>query len=466
MKSNMKIPRKLAGLALFSVMLAPSLEAQKEKPPEPGTPRNFTLPATRSFTLANGLKVTLIPYGTVPKTWMSLVVRSGNANEPANKVWLADMVGDLMQEGTVSRTAKEVASTAASMGGSVNVGVGVDETTVSGSALSEFAPGMVALVADVARNPRFPDSELERLKTVRRRSLAQSKVQPSSLALEKFRGALYGEHPYGRIFPTEPMINSITSDDIRKFYAANFGAGRAQLYVAGKFDSKATEAAIRAAFTGWPKGSTPTDNLPHPSTKRAIYLVDRPGSVQSTLILGLPVLTPSAPDYPALTVTNALLGGSFGSRITRNIRENKGYTYSPFSSVSSRYKDAYWTQQADVTTDVTGASLKEIFYEVDRLRSEPPSVEELKGIQNYLAGIFVLQNSSPTGIISQLRFLNLHGLSRDYLENYVKRVHAVTPAEVTRIARTALDPTRMTIVVVGDQSKVASQLVPYGFPPE
>lgn len=170
----------------------------------------------------------------------------------------------------------------------------------------------------------------------------------------------------------------------------------------------------------------------------------------------------SNPDYPALSVTNALLGGSFGSRITRNIRENKGYTYSPSSSVSNRYRDSYWAQSADVTTDVTGASLKEIFFEVDRLRSEPPSVDELRGIQNYLAGIFVLQNSSPSGIISQLRFLDLHGLKRDYLENFVKRVHAVTPAEVMRIAQTYIRPDQMTIVVVGDKSKVASQLLPYG----
>ncbi|MEO5580896.1 MAG: pitrilysin family protein [Gemmatimonadaceae bacterium] len=460
--SNVLFRRLLvaAGVSLF----APSVAlAQKQTPPAPGTPRNFTLPATRSFTLPNGLKVTLIPYGTVPKSWMQLVVRSGNANESASQVWLADITGDLMQEGTTTRSALQVASEASAIGGNMNVNVGPDETTISGNALSEFIPRMVTLIADVAQNPRFPESELARLKTNRLRTLAQSKVQPSSLALERFRSVLYGDHPYGRIFPTEAMINSFTADHVKSFYAGNFAAGRAHLYVAGKFESAATEAAIRTAFSGWSRGTAAPNNIPKPAARRSIYLVDRPGAVQSTLILGLPVLNPSNPDYPALSVTNALLGGSFGSRITRNIRENKGYTYSPSSSVSNRYRDSYWAQQADVTTDVTGASLKEIFLEIDRLRSEPPSVDELRGIQNYLAGIFVLQNSSPTGIISQLRFLNLHGLGRDYLENFVKRVHAVTPAEITRITQTYVRPDQMTIVVVGDKSKVASQLVPYGF---
>lgn len=203
-------------------------------------------------------------------------------------------------------------------------------------------------------------------------------------------------------------------------------------------------------------------SIPSPESGRAVYLVDSPGAVQSTIYLGLPVIDPSNPDYIPLQVTNALLGGSFASRITSNIREQKGYTYSPFSTLSSRYRDAYWAEIADVTTDVTGPALTEIFFEIDRLRGEPPSEEELRGIQNYLAGTFVLQNSSRGGIISQLSFINLHGLGRDWLESYVPRVYEVTPAEVMHIARTYLDPSRMTIVVVGDRSKIEDQLREFG----
>jgi predicted Zn-dependent peptidase len=161
-------------------------------------------------------------------------------------------------------------------------------------------------------------------------------------------------------------------------------------------------------------------------------------------------------------VTDAILGGSFASRITSNIREQKGYTYSPYSSVSSRYRDAYWAEIADVTTKVTGPSIKEIFYEIDRLRKEPPTAEELQGIKNYMAGIFVLQNSSRSGVINQLAFLDLHGLGDDYLTNYVQKVFAVTPADVQRIAQTYLTPDKMTLVVVGDKSIVAEQLAAFG----
>src|SRR5690606_27402174 len=139
--------------------------------------------------------------------------------------------------------------------------------------------------------------------------------------------------------------------------------------------------------------------------------------------------------YVPLQVTNTLLGGAFASRITRNIREDKGYTYSPFSFVSSRYRSAYWAEVADVTTAVTGASIGEIFKEIERLTAEPPPAEELRGVQNYLAGTFTLSTASRFGMLGQLRTLDLHGLPQTYLTNYVRNVHAVTPAEVQRIMR-------------------------------
>ena len=170
----------------------------------------------------------------------------------------------------------------------------------------------------------------------------------------------------------------MTAVQVRAFYDANVGAARAHLYVAGRFDPAAMEAAVRDAFGGWKAGTPVSFAPPSPRTARAIHLIDRPGAVQSTIVIGMPVIDPTNPDYVPLLVTNTLLGGYFSSRITSNIREAKGYTYSPFSQVSVRYRDAYWAQNADVTTNVTGPSLKEIFYEIDRLQGEPPSADELK----------------------------------------------------------------------------------------
>jgi len=190
-------------------------------------------------------------------------------------------------------------------------------------------------------------------------------------------------------------------------------------------------------------------------------LTDRPGAAQSTLYVGLPVANATSEDNIPLLVTNSLLGGSFGSRITSNIREQKGYTYSPSSQISRRYHDAYWAEVADVTTKFTGHSLKEIFGEVEQLQKEPPSAAELKGIQSFLSGIFVLQNSSRGALIGQLRYVNLQGLGDSYLSTYVQKVNAVTPADVQRMTAQYVKPEQMTIVVVGDKAQISEQLAPY-----
>ena len=207
-------------------------------------------------------------------------------------------------------------------------------------------------------------------------------------------------------------------------------------------------AAIRKAFGEWAKGTAAAPQPPKPKSARAVYLIDRPGAPQSTILLGMPTIDPSNADFVPLSVMDTLLGGAFASRITRNIREDKGYTYSPSSELSTRYRDAYWAENADVTTAKTGASLKEIFAEIDRLQSTPPDARELEGIKNYLAGTYILQNSSRGGIAGQLQYVDLHGLPADYLTTYVKKVHAVTPQQVTEMAKKYLLDDQATIVMV------------------
>jgi predicted Zn-dependent peptidase len=448
-------------LAVLALAAAAPLFAQKQAPPEPGKPKGFSVPAPRKFTLDNGMAVTLVEYGTLPKVTVRLTVRTGNIDEKAGEVWLSDVVGDLLSQGTETRTAAQVAESAARMGGEIAVNVGEDRTDLTADVLSEFGPEIAGLIADVATHPKFPESELARLKGDRLRQLSIAKSQPQQMASEKFRALLYGDHPYGRLFPTDDMLKGYTIGQVRAFYDANFGAARAHLYAAGKFDGKAMEAAIRKAFSGWKRGSAASVNLPKPRLEHRLETVDRPGAVQSTIYLGMPVTDPSSPDWVALGVMNALLGGSFGSRITSNIREQKGYTYSPNSQISTRYRDGYWVETADVTTKDTGASLKEILAEIKRLQSEPPTEQELKGIQNYLAGTFVLQNSSRAGIIAQLGFVDLHGLPDEYLNTYVSRVYAVTPAQVQQMAAKYIQSDKALIVVVGDKKVIAEQVAPY-----
>jgi len=435
---------------------------QKQTPPEGGKPKDFKIPAVTTFTLENGMGVSLIPYGNLPKTTVRFVVRTGSINEAADQVWISSMMADFLKEGTSTRTAKQIAEAAASMGGEISAGAGNDTSGLGGTCLSEFAPDFVKLLTDVLRNPKFPESELGRIQANYLRQIAVLKSQPSSLASTGFFHVLYGDHPYGRVFPTETMIKGYTIAAIKKFYEDNLGAKRTHLYIAGVFDKKKVEQAVRESLKDWKAGKEIVANIPAPKSGRKVHVLDRPESVQSTIFLGLPVVNPSHKDYIALEVTDSLLGGAFSSRITSNIRENKGYTYSPYSALSARYKDACWFEQADVSTKDTGATLKEIFYEVERLKKEAPPEDELKKIQNSFAGTFVLQNSTPGGIIAIVNYVRLHGLGRDYLNTYVQKVYKVTPAEVRRIAGEYLRGQDMAIYIVGDFAKIKDQVAPYG----
>ena len=454
----------ITGMALTWSLTAVAQQPapQKQTPPAGGPPKAFVLPQKQTFTLPNGLQATMVPYGKVPKVSIVVTVRAGALNESPSQVWVSDLAGRLMKDGgTTSRSAEQVAQEAASMGGSIDVNAGADQTQISSDVLSDFGTKAVALVADVVQHPLLPESDLARLKQDAARRLAIAKSQSQPLAREQFMKALYPDHPYGRIFPTEEMVSKYTIADVQKFYKDNFGAARTHVYVAGKFDAAAMKKAITDAFSGWTKGPDPLINIPKPVTKRAFDLIDRPNATQSTVYVGLPTINPSNPDFIPLSVTNTLLGGSFGSRITSNIREQKGYTYSPFSQLSSRYRDGFWAEIADVTTAVTGPSLKEIFFEIERLQKEAPPADELKGIQDYIAGVFILQNSTRQGIIGQIAYADLHDLGDNYFETYVQKVYTITPQLVQQTAQKYLSVDKMTIVVVGDKAKIADQLAPY-----
>ncbi len=456
----MQINKILLAVYTFLFVLSATAFAQST-PPVGGQPKPFNLAKREAFQLKNGMKVTLVPYGKIPKVAIWAVVRAGAINERDGQVWLADLTGRLMKEGTAARSAAQLSEEASSMGGSINISVSADTTNIGGDVLSEFGPQFVWLLADVMQHPALPSSELARLKNNQLRRLSAAKSDPASLANERFRQILYPNHPYGRLYPTEAMINGFTIAEVQNFYHSNFGATRTHIYVAGQFDEVAMRKSITQAFERWKRASEPVTNIPKPAATYTLQLIDRPNSTQSTLYVGLPVVDPSSPDYIPFVVTNELLGGAFTSRITQNIREDKGYTYAPWSQHSILYHAAYWVEMADVSTADTGASLKEIFYEIDRLRKEAPGAEELNGIKNSLAGYFVLSNSSREGIIEQLAFADLHALPENYLSAYVQKVIAVTPQDVQRIARTYIDPEKMTVVIVGDKEKIDGQIKPY-----
>lgn len=446
--------------ALAAASLAAPAFAQSAYPPMPpvGAPKPFKVPSAETYRLPNGLQVTLIPNGQAPTATVSLRVYAGTLNDGPN-TWLSTLTGQMLKEGAAGQSAGQLAEAAAGMGGQLGTAAGSHETFANISVLSERAPDAVRLLADVMRKPDFPEASLTRVKQTLARNLAVAKSTPGGQASSTLARAYYGEaHPFGRPYPADAQLAGYTLDDVRRFHTAEFGAGRARLFVAGRFDTAAVKAAIAASLGDWQAGSPRLSLPPQPISGPQVLLVDRPGAPQSTIRLAWTAAPAGSTDDIRQRVTNALLGGAFSSRITKNIREDKGYTYSPGSGLTFNKDHAIWTFNADVTTDVTGASLKEVFSEVKRLQSEVPTDVEARGMATFMAGVFVLGAASNAGLINQVATRDFHGLPVDWLDRYVPAVTSMTAADYQRLARASYPLDRMTLVVVGDLAKVEPQL--------
>jgi predicted Zn-dependent peptidase len=450
----------LSALAGALIAVAPAAAAQDNYPPlpRPGAPKPYQVPASETYILPNGMQVTLVPFGQVPKATVNLRVYAGGINE-GDRTGLAGMTAQMLREGAAGKKGSELAEQAAAMGGSINLGSGLHETTLGISVLAEKTPNAIRLLGDVAIRPAFPASELERIRQNALRSLAVARSQPQTAANVALATAYYGaDSPYGRLIPTDEQVKSYSLDDLTAFYRANFGAKRTRLYIAGQFDPVAVKAAIEQVFGSWAAGPERLRLAPAPNPGPRVILVDRPGATQSTLRLAWPAPVAGSPGDIPFEVMDALLGGSFTSRITRNIREDKGYTYSPFSFINDNPGEAAWNFNADVTTDVTGAALKEVFGEIRKLQTVAIPAEEGTGIRTWMSGTYILQNASQGGLIGSLAERDFLGLPSDWITVYVPRVIAVTNPQMQQAAREALPLDQMTLVVVGDLAKVEQQL--------
>ncbi len=446
----------IVGIVLAFTLAAPALHA-RELPPEGGPARDFNFPAIERLTLENGLQVTLVPFGKIPKAIVRVNVRTGNLNEGDN-VWLADLTTELMKEGTVLRSSELIARQTARMGGRLSIATGLDQTFLGLSVLSEFTSDAIGLAAEALRQPAFPASEFERLRASLQRNRTLTLSQPSAIASSAFIELIYPEHPYGRAYPGEKQLASYTLEQVKTYYRENFGAQRSHVMVAGQFDRDDVLATIRREFGDWQRGPAVLSLPPSTSRGLRLKLIDRPGSPQSTVIMGLPVIDVSSSEYRAFGQMQTLLGGSLSSRITANLREDKGYTYSPRSRVSTSYRTAYWTQSADITSEHTGDALNEIFAEIRRIQNEAPSATEVQRTQNYQTGTFVLSHATPAGLLGRISYMNLHDLPDDYLDGYLSHINAITPRQHQEMAKKHLLTDQMTVVIVGDLETVVPQL--------
>jgi predicted Zn-dependent peptidase len=446
---------RLSAAALAFMAAAPAPTMAREAPPAPAAPRPFTLPQLTEFTLPNGMKVTMAQHGNVPKVSIVAMVRTGNIDDGAD-VWLADITGALMQKGAGRRDASQLAEAAAGMGGGLSLSTGVDAATASIDVLGEFTPQAIALVADLLQRPDMKPAELEKVRADLLRNLMIAKSSPGTVAAEAFQAAVYPDHPYGRVFPAPQQLAGYTLAQVKAFHAANFGAARTHLYVVGRFDPAAVRTAVEKAFGGWKAGAAATV-LPAPAPAPAkVLLLDRPGAPQSTVLIGGRV-APQKYDLD-FRAASTLLGGYFSSRITRNIREDKGYTYTPGATLSQQVQGSTWIEDADITAESTGPAITEIYKEIRRMQDTLPTPAEVQGIKNYMNGTFVLGLSSRDGLAGSLANLDLLGLGADYLNGYVGKVSALTGADFQAAAKRELAVDRLNVVIVGPLASVRPQL--------
>jgi zinc protease len=426
--------------------------------------RAVTWPKRTKARLSNGLEVVLAEAHSIPKFHGELFFRSGNAAVAERAPGLAEMTATVVRTGTAKRASRQIEEDLRRIGADLSSSAGADTSAISFAGLSEFAEPLLGLVNELVREAAFPEAEFERERRQRLEEVKLERTQPGFLASERLRKVLFGAHPYAQVSPSEGQVAAYKREDLQTVYRESYTPENGLLLLVGDFDSQSMLKSVEEVFGAWSgkkPGAKATANPANPRG-RQVHLVYVPGAVQTQILAGCHAITRKHPDWVKLGLTNSLYGGAFNSRLVMNIREDKGYTYSPRSGVNALRQHGYFSVSAAVRNDVVAASLTEIFYEMDKLRSLPVPAAELADAQNYLSGVFSMGLATQDGLLSQLSTVALNELPDDYLETYRAKVRALSPEDLLATARKYLDSANMQIVVVGDRAQIESQAALFG----
>ncbi len=438
----------------------------KGKAPVNKTLLKVNLPKAQEATLPNGLRVVVLESHKVPSFNMQMVVLSGGLADSRDYRGLASFTAGLLRDGTSKRSSKDIAEQIDALGGTITSTSGLSSvtSTVTTSGLIENLDQTLDIFADVVRNPTFPAGEVEKYKA---RTLAQLQFQrsiPQLLAQEQFQKAIYGDHPASLISPPVGSITKLTSKDLVWFHSTYYRPNNSILAIVGDVNLKEILPKIEKAFGDWQKADVPAMTIPEapsPATSH-IFLIDRPGSVQTVLQLGNLGIERTSPDYFSVLLADRILGGGPAARLFMNLREDKGYTYGAYSNFSGSKFRGTWVSSSEVRTDVTEGAMKEFIYELKRLRDEPVTTDELENAKRAIIGSFALSLEQPQSLLQNIIQQKIYDLPADYWDSYPARVSAVTAADVQRVAHKYLDMDHLQIVAVGDASKTKGILAKYG----
>ncbi|HEX6964769.1 MAG TPA: pitrilysin family protein [Gemmatimonadaceae bacterium] len=437
--------------------------------PSPAPPREYHFPTFERLTLRNGLALIIAPVRVLPVVTVTMVGPCGASSEPEGHEGVANLTARALLEGSARSSGEELTERIERLGAAIEAGADWDSCVVTMTVLSDRLAPAFDLFAEVLLEPVFPEREVERLRAERLAELLQLRTEPRGLADEMFSRFLYA--PDSRYaYPEDGGANtvaSLTRTDLEAFYRARYRPGGMTLIVAGDVSTDDAVALAERAFGSWDgrAPSTPVVQDRPARLARATHLVEKAEAPQSELRIGQVGLPRTTPEYFPVLVMNGLLGGLFSSRINLNLREVHGYTYGAHSAFDWRRGAGPFVVASAVKSDVTAAAAREVLHEIDRMRTEPVTEEEISLATSYLAGVFPIRYETTDAIARALASLVVYTLPDDYFDTYRDRVRAVTRTDVLEAAQRHLHPDVLQLVVVGDPRVVAGQLEELRFGP-
>jgi predicted Zn-dependent peptidase len=459
-------PGFLFGQEALSSGAASKVERKNKAPISPDILR-VTIPKPVRTTLKNGVRVLILEDHRFPTVSVELhITGAGALFEPLDLPGLADITAQMLREGTKGRTSKQLAEEIERLGASIGVGSGFGstDTVLSASGLSENFDRWFGLTVDVLLNPTFPAEELARHKQQLQAQLRQQRAAPNFLLRERFNRAVFGNHPAAVITATPQSVDAFTPELLMKWHRDFYAPQNAILAIAGDVRALQLIPKLEQWFAGWHEnGSNPSlPANPVPAQARKVYLVDRPGSVQTTVALGNIAIDRRSPDYIPMVVMNYILGGGPAARLFLNLREEKGYTYGVYSDFTAVQYPGPWSAGGNMRTEVTADALTEFFNEIRRIRDEKVTAGELAAARRAITASFALSLEQPSRILNFAVAREIYRLPDDYWESYPGKVMAVSAEDVQRVARQYLNTDTMQLVAVGDGRKIHAALEKYG----
>ena len=447
-------------LSLAAALAAPAQAPDRSKAPAPGPPPALKLPVIQKLKLSNGILVLFIELHKVPLVQVDVVVRAGAAADPKGKAGLASLTASMLDRGAGKRSALEISDAVDYLGADLSAGAGWDETTAGINVPSERLGEALAILADVVLRPTFPEEELERVRKELLTELLQWRDEPAALARVAFARALYGEHVYGRVTEgSQQSVRGLTRADLQRFHSSFVQPGNATIVAVGDVTAPVLLARLEEVFGSWSgAGARPPVVAAAPQVRaRSVWLIDLPGAPQSEIRIGRVGPPRSTPDYFPLIVANAVLGGSFTSRLNQNLREQHGYTYGASSRFDFRLSTGPFVAGAAVETSKTALALAEFFKELEGIR-KPIGEEELARARNYVALRYPAGFETTGELAGKLEGKVLFDLPDDYFTTYMDRVAKVTPSDVERVTAQYIDPHGVAVIVVGDRKRIEPEI--------